>query len=237
METANIRIGELPAYQALPSEGGPFPIVLVVLEIFGVNDYIERICRSLADLGYYAIAPELYFRQGDPTKFKDHREIIRQIVSKVPDQQVMADLDAAMDYAAASGRGDPARVGLTGFCWGGRIAWLHAAHSARLTASVAWYGRLVGDADPLHPQHPIDLVGQLKCPVLGLYGGKDESIPIATVEWMREAILQARKDCEIVVYPEAGHAFHADYRPSYNQAAAEDGWRRMLQWFRQYGVA
>jgi carboxymethylenebutenolidase len=128
-------------------------------------------------------------------------------------------------------------MGLTGFCWGGRIAWLYAAHSARLKASVAWYGRLVGEADPLHPRHPIDVVGQLKCPVLGLYGGKDESIPIETVERMRETILQARQNCEIVVYPEAGHAFHADYRPSYNRAAAEDGWRRMLQWFRQYGVA
>jgi carboxymethylenebutenolidase len=163
---------------------------------------------------------------------------MRQIVSKVPDQQVMADLDAAGDHAVASGMGDAARMGLTGFCWGGRIAWLYAAHSARLKASVAWYGRLVGEADPLHPRHPVDVVGQLKCPVLGLYGGKDESIPIETVERMREAIRKsARETCEIVVYPEAGHAFHADYRPSYNRAAAEDGWRRMLQWFRQYGVA
>lgn len=220
----------------MPLRGGPFPVVLVVQEIFGVNEYIQDVCRRLAKLGYLAVAPELFFRQGDVSKMTDHREIVEKVVSKVSDAQVIADLDAAAAFAAG-GRGDAARMGLTGFCWGGRIAWLYAAHNARLRAAVAWYGKLAGDVDPLHSAHPVDLAGRLQCPVLGLYGALDQSIPVEQVERMRKAVAAAGKNVEIVVYPEAGHAFHADRRPSYNETPARDGWTRMREWFRQYGVA
>lgn len=228
--------GEIPGYQAMPSRGGPFPVVLVVQEIFGVNEHIQDVCRRLAKLGYFAVAPELYFRQGDVSGMTDHREIFEKVVSKVADAQVMADLDAAAVFAA-QGRGDAGRIGLTGFCWGGRIAWLYAAHSGTLRAAVAWYGRMAGDVDALHPAQPVDIAARLCCPVLGLYGGLDQSIPLEQVERMRAALNAGHKNAEIVVYPEAGHAFHADYRPSYNEDAARDGWTRMREWFRQYGVA
>jgi len=228
--------GDLPAFQAMPSLGGSFPVVLVVQEIFGVNDHIQDVCRRLAKLGYLALAPELYFRQGDVKAMTDPREIIEKVVSRVPDAQVMADLDDAADFAAR-GRGDSTRLGITGFCWGGRVAWLYAAHNSRLRASVAWYGRLAGPTDPLHPVHPVEIAGRLHCPVLGLYGALDSSIPLDQVERMRAAVAAARKNAEIVVYPEAGHAFHSDYRPTYHEASARDGWIRMRDWFRQYGVA
>jgi carboxymethylenebutenolidase len=228
--------GELPGYQAMPSRGGPFPVVLVVQEIFGVNEYIQDVCRRLAKLGYLAVAPELYWRQGDVSKMTDHREIIEKVVSQVPDAQVMSDLDAAADFTD-TGRGDPSRIGLTGFCWGGRIAWLYATHSSRLKAAVAWYGRLAGATEPIHPAHPVDGAARLRCPVLGLYGALDPSIPVEQVERMRAAVGAAHKNAEIVLYPEAGHAFHSDYRPNYNEDAARDGWARMREWFRQYGVA
>ncbi len=227
--------GEIPGYAALPKQGGPFPTVLVVQEIFGVHEYIRDICRRLAKLGYLAVAPELYVRQGDPSKLADIPSILSAIVSKVPDAQVLGDLDAAAAWAAANG-GDPARLGVTGFCWGGRIAWLYAAHRAGLKAAVAWYGRLVGDHTAMTPRYPIDVVGELKAPVLGLYGGADESIPQETVERMRAALKTAPVPSEIVVYPGAPHAFHADYRPSYREEAARDGWGRMLEWFRRYGL-
>jgi carboxymethylenebutenolidase len=228
--------GEIPGYQAMPSHGGTFPVVVVAQEIFGVNEYIQDVCRRLAKLGYLAIAPELYWRQGDVSGMTDHREILQNVVSRVRDAQAMADLDAAAVFAA-SGRGDPGRLGMTGFCWGGRIAWLYAAHNPRLRAAVAWYGRMLADPDPLHPAHPVDLAARLCCPVLGLYGSLDQSIPLVQVERMRAALAAAGKSSEIVVYPEAGHAFHADYRASYNESAARDAWTRMREWFRQYGVA
>jgi carboxymethylenebutenolidase len=228
--------GEMPGYLAMPAQGGSFPVVLVVQEIFGVNDHIQDVCRRLAKLGYLAIAPELYWRRGGVSGMTDHREIIDKVVSRVPDHQVMEDLDATAGFATR-GRGDAARIGLTGFCWGGRIAWLYAAHSERLRAAVAWYGRMAGDTDPLHPLHPVDVAARLSCPVLGLYGALDQSIPVEQVERMRKAIREARKNAEIVVYPEAGHAFHADYRPTFHESSARDGWTRMREWFRQYGVA
>ncbi len=227
---------DLPGYQAMPARGAAFPVILVVQEVFGVNEYIQDVCRRLAKRGYLAIAPELFWRQGDVSRMQDYREISEKVVSKTADAQVMADLDAAAEYAG-TGRGDLGRLGITGFCWGGRIAWLYAAHSARLRAAVAWYGRLMGEKDDLHPRHPVGVARDLCCPVLGLYGAQDQSIPLATVEQMRTAIAAARKNAEIVVYPEAGHAFHADYRPTYNEAAARDGWQRMREWFRQYGAA
>ncbi|MBZ5582584.1 MAG: dienelactone hydrolase family protein [Acidobacteriia bacterium] len=229
--------GDLPAYYAMPFGRERCPTVLVVQEIFGIHEYIRDVCRRLARRGYLAIAPELYARQGDVLRMNDRQEIMSQVVSRVPDAQVLADLDAAADYAARSGWGDPARLGLTGFCWGGRVAWLYAAHGTGLKAAVAWYGRLEGAADDLRPRHPLDIAGRLNCPVLGLYGGRDESIPLSSIERMRAAVRETGKNAEIVLYPEAGHGFHADYRPGYNRNAAEDGWRRMLDWLKSYGVA
>jgi len=241
LDAGEVRIptpdGEIPAYRAMPDSGGPFPVILVVQEIFGVHEHIRDVCRRLAKQGYMAIAAELYARQGDVSAIGDVKEIIAKVVSKVPDAQVMSDLDAVVAYASGSGSGDSARLGITGFCWGGRITWLYAAHSSALKAGVAWYGRLVGEPGALSPRHPIDLVAELKAPVLGLYGGADQGIPVDTVERMRAACKDAQKTCEIIVYPQAGHAFNADYRPSYRPEAAKDGWDRMLAWFRTYGVA
>ena len=227
--------GELPGYLAMPTRGGPFPIVLVVQEIFGVNEHLQDVCRRLAKLGYLAVAPELFWRQGDVSRMTDYREIFEKVVAKLPDAQMMSDLDAAVEFAI-QGRGDPVRVGLTGFCWGGRAVWLYAAHSTRVKAAVAWYGRLTGDTDELHPDRPLDVGRRLCCPVLGLYGALDQSIPLEQVERMRHVIAAGNKNAEIVVYPEAGHAFFADYRPTYNEDAARDGWTRLREWFRQYGV-
>ena len=231
-----VRDGDMPAYYARPQGTGPYPTVLVVQEIFGVHEHIKDVCRRFAKAGYLAVAPALYAREGDVSTMSDINQIISQVVSKVPDEQVMQDLDATAAWAKAEGRGDTARLGITGFCWGGRIVWLYAAHSPDLKAGVAWYGRLVGDTDPLHPHNPVDLAAGLKAPVLGLYGGKDQGIPVASVERMREAVRQAGKAAELQVYPEAGHGFHADYRPSYDEAAAKDGWNRCLGWLRQHGV-
>jgi carboxymethylenebutenolidase len=231
-----VKDGTIPGYRAMPRGGTKLPLVLVVQEIFGVHEHIKDVCRRLAKLGYLAIAPELYHRQGDVSKLESIDEI-RVIVAKVPDAQVLADLDAAVAWAAASGAADTARLGITGFCWGGRITWLYAAHNPRLKAGVAWYGRLVGDKTALQPRYPVDLAAELKAPVLGLYGGADQAIPLDTVERMRAALPSAKVLAEIQVYPDAPHAFYADYRPSYRKAAAEDGWKRMLAWFRRYGVA
>jgi len=225
----------VPAYSARPEAGSKWPVVLVVQEIFGVHEHIKDVCRRLAKQGYLAVAPELYVREGDPKTVADIQTLIQSIVSRVPDAQVMADLDAAADWAVAAG-GDPERLAITGFCWGGRIAWLYAAHNQSLKAAVAWYGRLTGVVNDLTPRHPQDVAAQLGAPVLGLYGGADPSIPLDTIEAMREKLKAARKEAEIVVYPDAPHGFNADYRPSYRKEAAEDGWRRLLDWFKHHGV-
>ncbi len=227
---------EIPAYRAVPAKGGPFPVVLVVQEIFGVHEHIKDLCRRFAKEGYLAVAPELYARQGDPTKFSDWKQLYAEVVSKVPDAQVMSDLDAAVAWAGKSGSGDVKRVGVTGFCWGGRITWLYCAHSSQVKAGVAWYGRLVGESSPLQPKYPIDVVADLKAPVLGLYGGQDQGIPLADVEKMRAALAAAKNPSEIVVFPEAGHGFNADYRPSYRAEDAREGWRQALAWFRRHGA-
>jgi carboxymethylenebutenolidase len=232
-----VQDGEIPAYRAMPAKGGPFPLILVVQEIFGVHEHIKDICRRLAKEGYMAIAAELYARQGSVAGMTDIQEIIGKVVSKVPDAQVMSDLDATAAYAKASGSADTARLGVTGFCWGGRITWLYAEHNPAVKAGVAWYGRLVGDPSPLTPKQPIDLVGDLKAPVLGLYGAADTGIPVDTIEKMRSACQAAGKICEFVIYPDTPHAFNADYRPSYREGPAKDGWARMLAWFRSHGVA
>jgi len=228
--------GEIPAYRAMPAKGGRFPVVLVVQEIFGVHEHIKDLCRRFAKEGYLAIAPELYARQGDVSKMTDYKQIFAEVVSKVPDAQVMSDLDAAVAWAGKSGAGDTSRVGITGFCWGGRVVWLYAAHSATLKAGVAWYGRLSGETTPLQPKYPLDVVAELEAPVLGLYGGQDQGIPLADVEKMRTALAAAKNPSEIVVFPDAGHGFNADYRPSYRAEDAKEGWRRCLAWFRKHGV-
>lgn len=229
--------GEFPAYRAQPASGGSFPVVLVVQEIFGVHEHIKDICRRFAKLGYLAIAPELYARQGDVSKETDIPKIIQTVVSKVPDAQVMSDLDATVAWVKKNGKGNTEKLAVTGFCWGGRIVWLYAAHNKNLKAGVAWYGRLVGDKDPLHPKHPTDLVEELKAPVLGLYGGADMGIPNSTVEAMQAALKKANKPSEIILYPDTPHGFHADYRPTYRKDKADDGWKRLLEWFKKNGVA
>ncbi|MBC7905284.1 MAG: dienelactone hydrolase family protein [Rhodospirillaceae bacterium] len=230
------RDGDLPAYAARPQGGKPVPVVLVVQEIFGVHEHMRDVCRRLAKQGYLAVAPELYARQGDPSKVADIPTLMKTIVSKVPDEQVLADLDSAAAWAAKSAGGDAAHLGITGFCWGGRMAWLYAAHNPRLKAAVAWYGRLAGDATANTPRHPLDIAAELKAPVLGLYGGADQGIPLDSIEKMRAAVKAAKVPAEIIVYDGAPHAFHADYRPSYREQPAKDGWAHMLAWFKANGV-
>ena len=222
---------EIPGYSAKAKGASGVPVVIVVQEIFGVHEHIKDVCRRIAKLGWMGVAPDLYVRQGDPTKLASIDEI-RPLVAKVPDAQVMSDLDATAAFAGKHG-GDAKRLGITGFCWGGRIVWLYAAHSPALRAGVAWYGRLAGPGDPLHPKQPLDVAAELKAPVLGLYGGQDTGIPMEDVEKMKAALAAAKSKSEVVVYPEAPHGFHADYRPSYREADAKDGWKRMEAWFRR----
>ncbi len=228
--------GEMPAYRAMPATGGPFPVVLVVQEIFGVHEYIKDVCRRFAHLGYFAISGELFARQGDVSKMTEIARIQSEVVSKVPDAQVMADLDAMVEYTRASGKGNVDKLAITGFCWGGRITWLYAAHNQKLKAGGAWYGRLEGNRTPNTPQHPLDLVPDINAPVLGLYGDADAGIPNESVARMQEALAAAWKPSEIILYPDAPHAFHADYRTSYRKEAAEDAWKQLIAWFRKHGV-
>lgn len=223
----------IPAYHARPLGSGPFPVVLVVQEIFGVHEHIRDVCRRFAHLGYLAVAPDLYVRQGEVGSLPEIADIMK-IVARVPDAQVMSDLDAAAAWAQAHGGSQ--KLAVTGFCWGGRISWLYAAHNPHLNAAVAWYGRVAGKTTELQPRHPIDLVADLKAPVLGLYGGKDEGIPQTDLEAMRSALQAAGKTAEIHVYADAPHGFHADYRPSYREADARDGWARCLRWFAGHGA-
>lgn len=237
--TIDVNGFRMPAYRSAPAGKTGLPVVLVVSEIFGVHEYIADVTRRLARQGYLAIAPELFVRQGDPSDFGEVARIQSEIIAKVADAQVLGDLDACVAWAGAHG-GDLNRVAITGFCWGGRIVWLYAAHQPRLKAAVAWYGRLTGAANAMTPQHPLDLAAQYKAPVLGLYGGADTGIPLEGVERMKAALAQgsaAARASEFVVYPDTPHAFHADYRPSYRQGPAEDGWQRLLAWLRRYGVA
>jgi len=231
-----VKDGDMPAYCAMPEGGQNLPVVLVVQEIFGVHEHIRDLCRRLAKAGYLAIAPELYARQGDATLYSDIQELLAEIVNKVADHQVMADLDAAAAWAAKNG-GDTGRMAVTGFCWGGRIVWMYAAHNPKLKAGTAWYGGLVRPASAISPRHPIDIASTLTVPVLGLYGGADTGIPLDTVEKMQAALKQANSESEIHVYPDTPHGFNADYRPTYRKEPAEDGWKRMLAWFRKNGAA
>ncbi|MFH1555663.1 MAG: dienelactone hydrolase family protein [Pseudomonadota bacterium] len=229
--------GDMPGYRAMPDGAGPFPLVIVVEEIFGVHEYIKDICRRLAKQGYCAVAPELYARQGDLTGMTDIQQIVRDVISKKPDAEMLSDLDAAVAWAVKSSKGDENRLGITGFCRGGRAVWLYAAHNPKLKAAVAWYGPIGGARTAIQPKTAADVAADLKAPVLGLYGAADTGIPVADVEKQRDTARAAGKTVDIVIYPDTPHAFHADYRPSYRKEAAEDGWKRMLAWFKQYGVA
>ncbi|MBD1941032.1 dienelactone hydrolase family protein, partial [Coleofasciculus sp. FACHB-712] len=208
---------------------------LVIQEIFGVHEHIQDVCRRFAKLGYLAIAPQLFVRQGDVLKLSNVDEI-RQVVAKVPDAQVLSDLDATVDWAVKSAEGNADKLAITGFCWGGRITWLYSAHNPQVKAGVAWYGRLVGNATELTPKHPVDIASALNVPILGLYGGKDTGITLDTVEQMRDRLKSSSSKSDIIVYPNAPHAFFADYRPSYREKEAKDGWKRLQVWFKQHGV-
>ena len=231
---------EMAAYRAMPATGQGFGTILVVQEIFGVHAHIADLCRRFAKAGYYAIAPELYFRQGDPKGYTEMPKLISEVVAKVPDEQVMGDLDAAAAFAKGEGKADTTKLGVTGFCWGGRIVWLYAATNPGLKAGVAWYGRVVGEATPLTPKHPVDIAKELKAPVLGLYGGADTGIPNDTVDKMREALKAgspAAQKSRIDTYPDTPHGFNADYRPSFRKDQAEDAWKKALAWFKDNGVS
>ena len=235
----NTMTGVVPAYRAHTSKDGKFPVVLVVQEIFGLHEHIKDVCRRLAKQGYFAIAVDHYHRHGDVTQFTDNQEIFAKVVNHVPDSVVMSDLDTAVVHAGASGRGDTSKLAVTGFCWGGRITWTYCVHNPKVNAGVAWYGRLVAPGKaPLQPAYPVEFAAILKVPVLGLYGAEDAGIPVAHVEQMRGALKAAGNTVSnIVLYDGAPHAFYADYRPSYRKEAADDGFKRMLAWFKQHGVA
>jgi carboxymethylenebutenolidase len=226
---------KVPAYRAQPEGKTNLPVILVISEIFGVHEHIADIARRFAKLGYLAIAPDFFVRQGNPAAYPTIAELNKEIISKVPDEQVFGDLDAYVAWAGQNG-GNPDKIGINGFCWGGRIVWLYSARNPKIKAGAAWYGRIVGEKSALQPQHPIDVAPTLKAPVLGLYGGKDGGIPVATVEQMKEALAKTGNKSEFVVFPNSGHAFNADYRPSYVEADAKEGWKRAVEWFKSHGV-
>lgn len=227
---------KVPVYLARPEGKKNLPVVLVISEIFGVHEHIADVARRFAKQGYLALAPDLFVRQGDPSAFTSIPELQKAIITKVPDAQVMTDLDACVEWAGKNG-GNADKLGITGFCWGGRITWMYSAHNPKVKAGVAWYGRLVGQASELSPRHPVDIAASLTVPVLGLYGAKDTGIPVETVDQMKAALARGKSKSDFVVYPDSGHAFHADYRPSFVEADAKDGWRRCLAWFKEHGVA
>ncbi len=228
--------GPIPAYYARPQGAGPFPIILVIEEIFGVHEYIKDVCRRFAKLGYLAVAPELYARIADLSKMTDPHEIVAKVISKAPDGVMLSDLDSTAAWAEAN-HGDANRLGVTGFCRGGRDTWLYAEHNPHLKAAVAWYGPVKGATSPIQPRTPTDLAAGLRCPLLGLYGGKDDSIHQADVQAAAQTARDAGHIVEIKVFPDAGHGFHADYRATYNKQAAEQGWTDALAWFKAHGVA
>jgi carboxymethylenebutenolidase len=227
----------VPVYMAKPKGKSDLPVVLVISEIFGLHEHIADVARRFAKQGYLAIAPDLFVREGDPKKYSDIATLLKEVVSKVPDKQVFGDLDACIAWAKKNG-GNTNKVAIAGFCWGGRIVWLYSAHNPNIKAGVAWYGRLVSDGEPssLQPEFPIDIAPQLTTPVLGLYGGKDTGISLASVEKMQAALAKGKSKSKIVVYPNSGHAFNADYRPSYVATDAKDSWKRCLDWLHKYGV-
>ena len=234
--SAPVTDGKIPAYRAMPAAPGKYPVLLVVQEIFGVHEHIKDMCRRFAKLGYYAIAPEMYARQGDVSKMEDIGTILSTVVAKVPDAQVNADLDAAVAFAAASGHGDTARLGLVGYCWGGRAAWVYALHNPKLKAAVSYYGLLDGMKSPIKPQDPVDFAATLKVPVLGLYAGIDGFVKPAVIDQMRAGLVKSGSGSEIVVFPNVNHGFNADYRPTYDKAAATYAQKLATDWLKERGV-
>jgi carboxymethylenebutenolidase len=233
--------GTIPGYRARPDSDTPAPVILLVHEIFGLHAYIHDLCRRLAKSGYCAIAPHLYERQGDVSRIEQIQDIIEQVVMQVPDDQVLSDLDATVAWAQHSGESDTRRLAITGFCWGGRFAWLYSSHNPGVRAGAAWYGRLAAVGPGVMSDigkgrtYPLDIADQLHAPVLGLYGEKDMSIPLEMIDEMREKLDSVNDPSEIIVYPGANHGFQADYRAAlYHKEAAEDGWRQMLAWFERY---
>lgn len=244
-DTAGLTAGEVtvmvngqavPVYRAQPEGKTNLPVILVISEIFGVHEHIADVARRFAKLGYLALAPNLFVRQGDPGAYKTIAELQKEVISKVPDAQVMSDLDAVVAWGKANG-GNTAKLGITGFCWGGRITWMYSAHNPKVKAGVAWYGRLVGNSTPLTPTHPVDIAAKLKTPILGLYGAQDGGIPVTTVVEMKDALAKGSSKSEFIVFKNSGHAFHADYRPSYVEADAKEGWTQCIAWFKTHGVA
>lgn len=231
-----VKDGKMPVYYARPSKGTGFPIILVNEEVFGVNEYIQDVCRRLAKLGCMAVAPEIYFRNPDFPKMTDTQQVMREVIFKAPDDQIWSDLDATLDWAAHN-KGSASHIGEIGFCFGGRNTWLYAAHNPNLKAAVAFYGFLKSPTSDIKPKTALDIVDQLKCPLLGLYGGQDKGNPPDVIQQAESEAKAAHKTVEIVVYPDAPHGFHADYRPSYRQADAEAAWQRAIAWFKKYGVA
>lgn len=244
-DTAGLTAGEVtvmvngqavPVYRAQPEGKTNLPVILIISEIFGVHEHIADVARRFAKLGYLALAPNLLVRQGDPAAYKSIAEVQKEVISKVPDTQVMTDLDAVVAWARANG-GNINKLGITGFCWGGRITWMYSAHNPAIKAGVAWYGRLVGSSTPLTPTHPVDIAAKLETPILGLYGAQDGGIPVTTVVEMKDALAKGKSKSEFVLFKNSGHAFHADYRPSYVEADAKDGWMQCLAWLKANGIA
>ncbi len=228
--------GKIPAYRARPAKKGHYPVVLVIQEIFGVHEHIQDVCRRFAKLGYCAVAPEMFARQGDVSKMTDIGQILQQVVSKVPDAQVMSDLDATVAWAGKSEGADTARVGIVGFCWGGRTTWLYAAHNAKVKAGVAYYGLLGGMKSDIKPQDPLDIATTLKVPVLGLYAAGDAYIPLPQVDQMQKDLVKSGSGSKIIVFPGVDHGFHADYRPTYDATAAQYAWKLTRDWFKEHGA-
>jgi len=234
--TLNVNGQDVPVYYAKPAGKSDLPVLLVISEIFGVHEHIADVARRFAKQGYLALAPDLFVRQGDASKVDSIAELLKGIIAQTPDAEVMGDLDACVAWAAQNG-GNADKLGITGFCWGGRTTWLYSAYNPKVKAGVAWYGRLTGDKSAKQPQHPVDIAPTLTVPVLGLYGALDHGIPLDHVDAMKAALAQGASGSAFVVYPDADHAFHADYRPTYNEQDARDGFARALAWFQQHGVA
>mgnify|MGYP006143918031 FL=1 len=230
-----VKDGQIPAYRAMPAKGGNFPVILVIQEIFGVHEYIQDICRRLAKQGYYAIAPAMFSREADVSNMSLDA-ILKEVVPVVPDAQVMTDIDSTVAFAKASGKANTARLGIVGYCWGGRTVWLYANHNPAVKAGVSYYGLLAGLKGPNKPADPVDVAANLKVPVLGLYAGEDSFVPDEVVDKMRNELGKGNSASEIVVFPAVNHGFHADYRPTYDRRAATYAWKLTLDWFRERGV-